>query len=58
MILTLWRDIREACHDAVRAWASNDTEMAIFFLELAINRTKILIIELKKENDHGKDSNH
>jgi len=58
MIVTLWKNIRESYYDAVRAWASNDTEMAIFFLELAINRTEILIIELKKENDHGKDSNH
>lgn len=58
MIVTLWRDIREAYHDAVRTWASHDTEMAIFFLELAINRTEILIVELEKENGHGKDSNH
>jgi len=48
MILTLWRDIREACHDAVRAWASNDTEMAILLLRLAIKRTETLIAYLEK----------
>ena len=58
MIVTLWKNIRESYYDAVRTWASNDTETAIFLLRLAIRRTEILIIALEKENGHGKDSNH
>lgn len=57
MILTLWRDIREGYHDAVRMWIDRDIEMAIFFLRLAIERTETLIMALEKGVDNGKNSN-
>jgi hypothetical protein len=58
MIPTLWRDVREAYHDAVRKWVAHDTGTAISLLRLAIKRTETLIVALEKEGGDGKNSNY
>lgn len=57
MILRLWRDVREAYHDAVRQWVAGDKGGTILFLGLAIRRTETLIYALKKGVTNGKNSN-
>ena len=57
MIITLWRDIREAYYDAVRKWANHDTETAILLLRIATKRTETLICALKKDVSNVKNSN-
>jgi len=54
MILTLWRDVREAYYDAARKWMNHDNETAIFLLRLAVKRTQTLILALEKEGNHGR----
>lgn len=49
MILTLWKNAREAYHDAVRAWVFEDYSKAIIFLRLAIMHSETLIIYLDKK---------
>lgn len=58
MIVTLWKDIREAHYDAVRTWIAHDNGTAIFLLRLAIKRTETLILALEKEGGHVKNSDH
>jgi len=58
MIISLWRDVREAYHDAVRKWVVHDTGTAIFLLRLAIKRTETLIMALEKEGIREKNTDH
>lgn len=51
MIVTLWRDVREAYYDAVRKWIAHDTDAAILLLHVAIKRTQTLIAFLEKEKE-------
>ena len=57
MIVSLWRDIREAHHDAFRKWVAQNDETTILLLRLAIKRTEILIVALERGIGNVKNSN-
>jgi hypothetical protein len=49
MILTLWKNTREAYHGAIEAWIAEDYSGAILLLRSAIKYSETLIIYLEKK---------
>lgn len=53
MTTALWREVREAYYDAVRAWVKDDPGTAALMLRIAIKRSEMLIAYLEKEHPKG-----
>lgn len=54
-MLALWRDIREAYHDAVRQYfGKGEIGNTILLLQLAVRRTGALIAFLEREEKNGR----